>query len=246
MILPFIEQGPMYDLLKPGDNLLPELVTGTTNKTRAEMQKTVAVFRCPTDIGEIRNSVTYRQVKDDGDVNRGLAMSNYVGVNGSNVPRQRDGDPNDAALPGNNGMFQYNASIRFAEVTDGLSNTLMLGERAFEIQLGDGTIVQSGASVIYGARGVSGTENDGVATPLGGGSRHINCPEGDNHCRRTFSSLHQGGSQFVMGDGAVVFLSENIDANVGNLSPIPNAVRDVDSVYERLLGRDDGQVVGNF
>lgn len=45
-----------------------------------------------------------------------------------------------------------------------------------------------------------------------------------------FSSWHTGGCQFVLGDGTVRFISENID-------PI---------VFANLMRRSDGQVLGEF
>jgi len=61
--------------------------------------------------------------------------------------------------------------------------------------------------------------------------------------------VHTGGAHFLMLDGAVRFISENIDHNndyvascpgVGSPSPLVN------STYERLLGIDDEQPVGEF
>ena len=44
------------------------------------------------------------------------------------------------------------------------------------------------------------------------------------------SSVHKGGEQTVMGDGAVRFLSENVDL----------------TTYQRIRDRADGQVIGEF
>jgi hypothetical protein len=45
-----------------------------------------------------------------------------------------------------------------------------------------------------------------------------------------FSSWHTGGAQFVLGDGTVRFLSENID-------PI---------IFTNLMRRSDGRTIGEF
>ena len=58
--------------------------------------------------------------------------------------------------------------------------------------------------------------------------------------RRGFSSKQPGGAQFVLVDGAVRFVTENIDhADIASATVI-------DSTYSRLLGADDGGSVGAY
>ncbi len=59
---------------------------------------------------------------------------------------------------------------------------------------------------------------------------------------QAFSSLHVGGCHFLLGDGGVRFISQNIELNntfVGTNWPI-------DSVLEALTGIADGRPVGEF
>src|SRR5690606_33003111 len=133
---------------------------------------------------------------------------------------------------------QGNGRMRVAmrDITDGTSNTAMVGERAWMLQG-----VELGAGVIFGHNGNSDVENNhdynnGFITVVGGGKPHINtietCGSGcnDNDGRQGFSSVHPGGAMFVFADGSVRFLSENIDDNIGGAT---------DSTYERLLNRSD-------
>ncbi len=55
-----------------------------------------------------------------------------------------------------------------------------------------------------------------------------------------FGSIHEGGAHFLMGDGAVRFINENIDSN-GSITGT-SLMRQ----YQRLLHRNDGQVVDEF
>jgi hypothetical protein len=55
-----------------------------------------------------------------------------------------------------------------------------------------------------------------------------------------WSSVHVGGSQFVLGDGTVRFISENIQ-----FVPIC-ATPYIGGTYNRLGKRDDGLPIGEF
>lgn len=257
LILPYVEQGALYDALRPGFDNFPQLASSVTpNPVYQQMRQRLTVFRCPSDIGPDVNEgfpnpdpavdaqTRPRRPFDEAGVHQPISTSNYLGVGSSNALWHPDREPNDLTERGSNGVFIFDRAIRFADISDGLSNTFMAGERAYEMNFPNGTIYPL-AGLILAARGVASNRDWGLVDVLGGGERRINCPEQSN-CTRGFSSLHQGGSQFLLCDGAVVFVSENINALVGSTgaSPYPSAT--VNSTYERLLARNDGQVVGEF
>ncbi len=103
MILPFVEQQSVFDKY----DFRSTYFWGTNGSLIPSAQ--ISTFRCPSD---------KLQQRGDG------AQMNYGISKGPNL--SWDGNPVSQA---ENGMFRLFGEIRMAEVTDGLSNTIMLGEQ---------------------------------------------------------------------------------------------------------------------
>jgi prepilin-type N-terminal cleavage/methylation domain-containing protein len=119
-----------------------------------------------------------------------IARSNYVGVFGTieieDSPSKSDG------------MFYHNSRVKFADVKDGLSNTLVIGERKSEL----------GGSVWAG---VIGAANEPMARIVGIADHTPNHPD---HHFDDFTSDHPSGVQFLVGDGSVARINDQIDLAV--------------------------------
>lgn len=213
-ILPFIEQGPLYDSMN--------YVVGYGEDAFAAKKSdpsllAITLYRCPDDVTEPFNTMR-----------GGFATSNYSGVHG-NMPLPRWApDGIDHFWPGttitpisSNGVFAWNSKIGIRDMTDGSSNTFMLGERS----------VSSAAGIWPGVRS-NNTETDQVTTSHVGNEI--------NSGLDAFSSRHSGGAQFAMCDGSVHFINEKISSYTNGNQPFNLGT------FQRLGQRNDGQPVGDF
>ncbi len=127
---------------------------------------------------------------DDGAPMFLVSRSNYVGVFGTN-------EVEDEPANGN-GTFYFLSSTRFADITDGLSNTLVVGERGARF---GGSLWQ----------GVVPEANEAMVRVVGVGDHS---PNHRDHHFDDFSSYHPGGVHFVGGDGSVRRIDDSIDTLV--------------------------------
>ncbi|MBA4189767.1 MAG: prepilin-type cleavage/methylation domain-containing protein [Planctomycetaceae bacterium] len=233
-LLPYMEQGPLYTRVQTGAST----TTGVTANPSypwdggfAAWTQGVPMFLCPSDIA---------------DATSGIRHTNYMLCGGDSIDKHTT---NTNAV---RGMFGFSTAIvnnappkglRFADVTDGLSNTIAMGERLrgrsaiaktqTAHQAGSWFTTPNQCLTLYN----SGTKTWSVTTlgnwagvrwPDGGmgfGGFTTNAPPNSVSCAYNShdaqpglypaSSNHTGGVNTVMGDGSVRFIREGI--SVGNL-----------------------------
>ena len=202
LILPFLEQQGLYgrfDFTKQMANQDPSIFTTI-----------VPTYICPSDSGAGSPILTGR-FADNPPMTLGLW---YPVSMGPTMPDACvDSDPvccqgnnfGTSGPPGNSvGMFgrYYLPTVRFADVTDGLSNTIMAGETLPHQCVWNGAWCPN--FNVYPTTIPLNTMLDDQGTGL---NYYQTCG---------FKSLHPGGANFVMGDGCVVFFSESIDFRLYN------------------------------
>lgn len=157
-------------------------------------------------------------------------------------------------LAANNGALKWSSSLRMAEITDGLTNTIMLGEHSAPVVSASGAIIDFRGSAAEGAWVGDWTVGE---TPKSGSGEFYNTTtvryrigytgyatgdrstgfsvtasgDPERHLANVpLNSAHTGGIHVLRGDGSVAFLSQSMDLGI----------------LLRLAQRDDGQVVGEY
>ncbi len=253
MVLPYMDQAPLYNVLQPGTILLETHLS--TAAGLAALQTPLPIFRCPSDVGPAlnnfddtkadpgNNNMYNKHVTSDGANRIAIATSNYVMVANSSDSTTPPAYSAQYGPP--MGVGFQNSKITPADILDGMSNTLLAGERAWQFKnlvIGAATVIGFSAETCLNTS--SYNIKSGQLGAIGIGYDGINYNTTNRvHQARSFSSTHVGGAHFVLCDGSVRFISENIDYKKETVTTLPTYIT---STFARLLARNDGQVVGDF
>jgi prepilin-type N-terminal cleavage/methylation domain-containing protein/prepilin-type processing-associated H-X9-DG protein len=262
LVLPQTEQDNLYKAVRANGSLANAITQGV-------LPSKLPFGRCPSDAFDLNNGLLCNYVGSSGPQCNNTPSGNCDTpifqryCNGANqnqtgpaVPPTLSpptfpgydasytwGDTSDISLV--RGMFvRGGAKIRFANVTDGTSNTLMLGEMLPEF-------AEFQRYTTYGWAGSNSVSQGQTIQPInwpidpiplpgpatytadcmqaGSGA----CPSGPTHCMWNwhvtwgFKSRHDHGVNFAFADGSIHFISENIDHQL----------------YQYLGCRNDGQTI---
>jgi prepilin-type N-terminal cleavage/methylation domain-containing protein len=226
-VLPYIEQGALCEMFNFDQGQFNGgSDQGGPNKQIHALNK-IDAFHCPTATNILADHPS--SLINPGTANEQRTYnSHYYAVAGPKIVGSTD---YEVAYLGTGqggcameGIMPVDGKVSMGQITDGTSNTFLLGEIAMSeeyaktsdssgaINGGDSSSWVRGLRSIHGGtepRGVSSTKNlvDGinVGTTFALGS---------NYNDMAFSSLHPGGAQFAKGDGSVLFVSEDVDINI--------------------------------
>ena len=222
-ILPYIDQENLSDLAK-----VETTTPNNINQSLAAIATPVNTFLCPSDPDSGNNPVSHPSNFDMLDPTLGpltYAVTCYKGNIGSNWgggppgsplwwgtdpqwcnPDPLNSDPNtryDGCVFGNGVLYETQRAIRFSDVRDGTTNTIMIGEAL------SGKDYQNAWCHMDNAIATCAYPPNAKNPATG-----MDYPPDQWWNRYAFTSNHTGGCQFAMTDGSVRFISDNISLTV--------------------------------
>ena len=243
-LLPYLEQGNVYNRI--------DFKQGVGIGVNVQMsQQPLSVFQCPSD--DLQEAFPIYDSTFTTPI-AVVAHGNYVGCNGwvecyNNAGGFCAGGVGNDGLPGTtgaaaNGLFYRNSKTNIASVIDGLSNTIVVGERSSNHAPSTWTGAVTGARCPAWMATIPPTQPytpppgpaydnadfDEALILAHGNATHLPSSDFPIYDPDVFYSKHPSGANFLFGDGSVHFLSSNIDPNT----------------YQNLSTIAGGEVLGNW
>ena len=275
LMLGYMENTPIYNAINfsvpsGGHAFMGSIDAGAINNTA--LISRINSFVCPSD----SDQTPFPKSQSTN----GYGQSSYAGSAGTfDIWRWYCGIPPQPPYGGScpsasatrivsDGVFMENVSYRNSAITDGLSNTIFMGEvarfrndpdqifntwsRAQWFQSaypGAGTFRGEGLASTVPRINAPFQPNDnslfpGASSPTGDvDSWLFNSGSADYRQlgQYGFRSQHPGGANFLFGDGSVHFLKETIDMG----SPVYNPPQVSIGVYRRLSTRGKGEIISS-
>jgi prepilin-type N-terminal cleavage/methylation domain-containing protein len=221
-ILPYIEQ----------DNLYRQLNFNQPVQNSPAIKTMVKVFLCPSDLPP---PSAFPVLDGFGNTVCLAAPTSYAPCCGSDASDTRDAT--------GNGVFYRNSQTRIADITDGTSSTILVGERAWAKVNGAWPGAIPGGVIKRGQSNPCQPNVPGASFPsstLAIAHAHLNNALVDSDGSAgmdDFSSMHFGGSFFLFADGSVHFLR-----SVSSDNPDGSYTSD-GLIFQALATRAAGEVV---
>jgi len=232
-ILPYIDQGPLYKLWQfTGGN------SGYVNANNRALTNGLVldIYRCPSStLPAVATSAPNSMVPS------------YAGIMGDAgvFPGSTGAVSGSSGIANNTGVLSFSSQVRIPSITDGTSQTIMVGENSAVYVDNAGTL-QPGLtpSGIYGW--AMGWQSSATTVPSGDnrcfncltvrytinmrGTAVSNAAGLNSDCGTNFpiNSAHTGGANVVFADGSVQFLTDSTGLDV----------------LGKLSARNDGQLTG--
>ncbi|MBT5019486.1 DUF1559 domain-containing protein [bacterium] len=213
MLLPYMDQAPLYQQMD-------FTVAMDVAPNRDLLSHVLPTFQCPSD----PKPETFL-TPDRNGVDIQLSTANYAAVFGTVELHDCENAAGTAPVTSSgqcvsDGAFFHLSRVGFRDFTDGSSSTIVVGERT--------TFLEPSTNESFYATwtGALPEVEEEIARILG----HAEHPPNEFAHPEDFGSSHVGGAQFVLGDGSVRFISQNID----------------EGLFQGLATRNGGEVIGEF
>jgi prepilin-type N-terminal cleavage/methylation domain-containing protein/prepilin-type processing-associated H-X9-DG protein len=221
-ILPYLEE----------DNVYRQLRMSQPVQQSAAIQTVMKTYLCPSDITP---DAAFAVADGFGNTLCLAAPTSYAACCGS--------DASETTGPTGLGVFYRNSRIRIADIRDGTSSTILIGERAWSNAKGIWAGAIPGGVILRGQDNPCQPDIPGAWFPAASlvlAHTHLNNalvdPDGSAGMD-DFGSRHPGGSNFLFGDGSVHFL-RSVPGDNADGSYTPEGV-----IFQALGTRAGGEVV---
>lgn len=219
VILPQLEQGNLYNDVR-ATNRSSSSITFNVSGVQVEMN-ILPGFICPSDVGD----ETSPRRGATGNANN-IGKLNYSGICGNLLGRDLHNITNASqiGLPARAvssnlerlrldfpGILYVNSDVTFGQISDGTSNTFLLGERDQQ-RLSDTRERFPGS---WGGTRNASWMNQCLSPASSDPNQTLNAIA-DNITARDFSlgSQHPGGGNYSLADGSVTFISDDISGRI--------------------------------
>jgi prepilin-type N-terminal cleavage/methylation domain-containing protein len=237
-LLPYLEQQTLYDAFDFNQHWIDGQTFGDSGEPIGA--QVVAAYRCPSDTHS--GTLETAGHADSGVPDGLVALHNYTASRGPAILSNNgscscpnnfntlyargsyDGGSSRTDFPG---VFtRRGISVKFSEITDGLSNTIFFGEVLPLCSWHN----DNGWATSNNGNGYNST-----VIPINYDTCHEGGSASGDNCHRPcnwnteagFRSAHPGGCHFLLGDGSIHFVQETIDHNT----------------YQLLGAKADGEVL---
>ncbi|WP_437221828.1 DUF1559 domain-containing protein [Planctomicrobium sp. SH661] len=187
MILPALEETALYNQFKSEEEftILSMAAFRGSAANHAAWEKKMPKYKCPSDVN-FPNGTT----------------SSYKGVSGGGTGAFCLGEGYSLYPFHTNGILYHNSNTRVRDVTDGLTNVFLVGESPYQYSASNG----DGFGV-----GWASAHFESFVTNTGGTTFPLNTKSPGHDTVGYFGSHHVGGAHFLLGDGSVQFVNQNMN-----------------------------------
>ncbi len=233
-VLPYLEQQAWYDQFELDEEFVPRYHQRNSSVNGIPQFKSAVFYKCPSNERSTSDSV---HTDFFGCAGGGAGIAGILGGSTQiGVPTK----PNCFAGGStrrpfyDNGIFFINSEISTAQITDGTSNTYMLGESFYSRIADDPGVDENYPSWAGGLDAKSGPNFPSYQTMIAA-VLPINTDNREQWkdsawVMTVYSSRHPGGCHMVMADSSGQFISDSIDVEV----------------HRSLGARDDALPTGGF
>ena len=237
LLLPYIEQTSLYNKFNFSESMQTWNVQANAYSTTASDPMTngngplvktlISTFICPSDSGNpfiVPTGANYGISATNTGSSGAKTCYDFVTYGSAYIQALENWQAQNIVI---RRMFGDHSTCRIGDIKDGASNTVAMAETTLDVANGGTNAWGYRGWVMVGLDLAAYSINNWFYTNASGTTKY---PQGKLGSWAYTGSLHTGGINVLMGDGAVRFLNENIDT----------------TIRQRVAYIADGQLLSDF